>query len=213
MKKKGRLQAALDKKDRRGQIIQAAAFVFRKSGYDRASLQEIAARVGISKSTLYHYFKSKHDLLYIINYGSITDAIERMNKIAEMPISPEEKIQKAFEQHFSAYVTHHPGLLVMLHEKTDLLPPRMEKEINREFKKYARQWERFIQEGVEAGIIRPDLDLKMMAWSALGMSNWVYKWASSRGRLKFSQIAQIFSAIFLEGVSASNTKKSGGLAA
>jgi len=192
-------QKKTNKIDRRSQILDAAALVFKEKSYDRATLQDIADLVGLTKATIYHYFKSKHELLYTINYMSVTDAIDRLSQIVKMPVSPEEKVRLAFQQHFSAYVSHLPGLLVMLHEKTDLLPRKMEQEIKSEFKKYISLWESLMREGVALGHFRQDLDPKMITWSAVGMCNWVYKWASPSGRLEFHQIADIFSEIFLKG--------------
>jgi AcrR family transcriptional regulator len=48
--------------DRRDAIVQAAMAVFREVGFERASMSEIALRVGGSKATLYGYFASKEDL-------------------------------------------------------------------------------------------------------------------------------------------------------
>lgn len=48
--------------ERRQAIIDASAEVFREMGYERASMAEISARVGGSKTTLYSYFPSKEDL-------------------------------------------------------------------------------------------------------------------------------------------------------
>ncbi|TRO55081.1 TetR/AcrR family transcriptional regulator [Candidatus Bathyarchaeota archaeon] len=43
-------------------IIEAAITVFAKKGYHRAKMTDIAKEVGVSKGTLYQYFKSKEDL-------------------------------------------------------------------------------------------------------------------------------------------------------
>lgn len=200
MKEKLNNQKIPNKIDRRSQILDAAALVFKEKSYDRATLQDIADLVGLTKATIYHYFKNKHELLYTINHMTVTDAIDRLSKIVKMPISPEEKVHLAFQQHFAAYVSHLPGLLVMLHEKTDLLPPKMEQEIKSEFKKYISLWEVLMREGVALGHFRQDLDPKMITWSAVGMCNWVYKWASPSGRLEFHQIGDVFSEILLEGI-------------
>lgn len=47
---------------KREAIVKAAAEVFRESGFEGASMAEIAARVGGSKATLYGYFGSKEEL-------------------------------------------------------------------------------------------------------------------------------------------------------
>jgi len=190
--------------DRKSQILEAAASIFQEKGYERASLQDIANKVGLTKATLYHYFKHKHDLLFAINYESITHAIDRMSHILKLSIAPRDKINLAFQQHFSFYLNNYPYLAVMLHEKTDQLPINIEQSIKSNFRQYILLWENLIKEGVDAGIFREDLDIKIMTWSAIGMCNWVYKWADSGGRLSFSHIASIFYQIYLNGITNKN---------
>ena len=47
---------------KRSDILETAAGVFLEQGFERASMSEIAARIGGSKATLYGYFKSKQEL-------------------------------------------------------------------------------------------------------------------------------------------------------
>jgi AcrR family transcriptional regulator len=48
------------------ELIQVATQVFCEKGYDAASLQDIADRLGLLKGSLYYYIKSKYDLLYTV---------------------------------------------------------------------------------------------------------------------------------------------------
>src|SRR5271165_2155098 len=57
--------------DRRNAILEAATEVFRKVGYERASMATIADRVGGSKTTLYGYFPSKEELFWDAMVGAI----------------------------------------------------------------------------------------------------------------------------------------------
>ena len=57
-----------------------------------------------------------------------------------------------------------------------------------------------IKEGIETGSFDNKLDPKITVQAAIGMSNWVYKWASPEGRLKFSQISDMFEDIFTDGI-------------
>lgn len=50
------------KGDKRESIIDAAAYIFARDGYDRARMEEISGQAGIGKGTIYEYFKSKRDL-------------------------------------------------------------------------------------------------------------------------------------------------------
>jgi AcrR family transcriptional regulator len=67
---------------KRQTIIKAATEVFREVGFERASMDEIRARIGGSKATLYNYFPSKEKLFFEVMYqakelelGAITAAL------------------------------------------------------------------------------------------------------------------------------------------
>ncbi len=52
--------------ERTSQILTAAEGVFTKKGFDEARMEDIADKTGLSKGTLYLYFKSKDDLIFAI---------------------------------------------------------------------------------------------------------------------------------------------------
>ncbi|MCL5995228.1 MAG: TetR/AcrR family transcriptional regulator [Chloroflexi bacterium] len=66
---------------RRAEILEAAAEVFARKGFERATTKEIAAQAGVSEGTLYNYFGGKRDiLLALLNQmgESASAAIARM---------------------------------------------------------------------------------------------------------------------------------------
>src|SRR5574337_1289444 len=48
---------------RRAQIVAAAARVFARKGFDRATISEIAEAAGLAEGSIYNYFRSKEELL------------------------------------------------------------------------------------------------------------------------------------------------------
>src|SRR5262245_61007025 len=48
----------------RGRLEQAAAELFRERGYDRTTVQEIAARAGLTERTFFRYFGDKREVLF-----------------------------------------------------------------------------------------------------------------------------------------------------
>ncbi len=50
------------KNDKAQQIIVAAAGVFAREGFHKATVEEIARKAGVGKGTVYEYFESKDDL-------------------------------------------------------------------------------------------------------------------------------------------------------
>jgi AcrR family transcriptional regulator len=191
---------------RKNQILRSAAVVFKEKGYQRATLQDIADRVGITKAALYHHFRSKDELLYTIVYSVMQRSVEALSRISEMPLSPEEKVRSAFHGHLGSHESSFPEHVVLVHENTDFLPLNKKIIIKNLFRDYIDLWEKIIIEGIENGNIKKDLDPKILVWAAIGMNNWVYKWASPKGRMKFKEIAEIFNNIFLEGIRIKNKR-------
>jgi TetR/AcrR family transcriptional regulator, cholesterol catabolism regulator len=54
------------REERWSELLQVATQVFYEKGYDAASLQDIADRLGMLKGGLYYYITSKDDLLYTV---------------------------------------------------------------------------------------------------------------------------------------------------
>ncbi|HZY19200.1 MAG TPA: TetR/AcrR family transcriptional regulator [Ramlibacter sp.] len=67
---------------RRDAIVQEAARLFRELGYERASMNELAQRLGASKATLYGYFPSKQDLFVAVTQALATDHL--VDALAEL---------------------------------------------------------------------------------------------------------------------------------
>ena len=55
---------ASDRGDSRERIVAAAVRVFARKGFQRASLDEIAADAGLTKGAIYWHFRSKNDLFF-----------------------------------------------------------------------------------------------------------------------------------------------------
>lgn len=52
-----------DARDRRSRILDGARSAFLRFGFERASMADIAAGAGVSRTALYHYFPGKEDVL------------------------------------------------------------------------------------------------------------------------------------------------------
>ena len=67
---------AADHGDKRAAILAGAARLFAAEGFDRASMNEIAQALGVSKALVYHYYRSKDALLYDIIRGHLVELVK-----------------------------------------------------------------------------------------------------------------------------------------
>jgi AcrR family transcriptional regulator len=70
---------AIDERSTRDRVLDVALDIFIEQGYDKASLREIAERMGFTKAALYYHFPSKADMLLALH--------ERMHSIIDEPVS------------------------------------------------------------------------------------------------------------------------------
>jgi len=66
MSPRTRAQVELIREGRRQQLMESALHLFASEGYAHCTISMLAASAGISKGLLYHYFKSKEELLEAI---------------------------------------------------------------------------------------------------------------------------------------------------
>ena len=74
--KRGRL-----KEERAHQILTAAATIFARKGYQRATTREIAAEAGVAEGTIYNYFNSKRDLLIAMASHLGLDSLQELDSL------------------------------------------------------------------------------------------------------------------------------------
>ena len=80
--------------ERKSQIINAAEGVFTKKGFDEARMDDIAEETGLSKGTLYLYFKSKDDLIIAILDRMFQREFRQLETLENEDLSAVESIWK-----------------------------------------------------------------------------------------------------------------------
>jgi AcrR family transcriptional regulator len=170
-------------------------------------MQNVADEVGILKGSLYHHFKSKEDLLYLIVKEPIARMYQTMGEIVASESPAAAKLRRAILAHLDAFDRHYPHLFVYLRER-DEMKRRFRERFKLSPKQYERFWQQIVREGMKTGEFRADLDVQVVSYGLLGMLNWLYKWYDPRGRLGVREVAGQFSALALAGLTPAAPKRS-----
>jgi AcrR family transcriptional regulator len=80
---------------RRQAILDAALTVFAERGFEAARLDDIAARAGIAKGTLYLYFADKEALFEALIRSAVDPILARLDAIAAAPDLPVDTVLEA----------------------------------------------------------------------------------------------------------------------
>jgi AcrR family transcriptional regulator len=81
---------------RRQAILDAALSVFAERGFEAARLEDVAARAGVAKGTLYLYFRDKEALFEELVRSAVSPIIEAVSKAASAPDVPASAILETF---------------------------------------------------------------------------------------------------------------------
>ena len=81
-----------DPKERRKEIITLATKLFWENDYEKTSMNQIVAALGIAKGTVYHYFKSKEELMFAVIEAELARYLEQVRK--KLKKAPKNAIKK-----------------------------------------------------------------------------------------------------------------------
>jgi len=87
---------------RRQAILKAALSVFAAHGFEAARLDDVAARAGVAKGTLYLYFRDKQALFEALIRDTIEPVLQRLQTVATVPDMPLSRLLEAL---FSVFQT------------------------------------------------------------------------------------------------------------
>jgi len=175
------------KSGREDEILAAAARIFREKGYHGTSVRDIAEAVGLLKGSLYHYIRSKDELLARLFEGLLADTVRELGSIVARDASPEARLRDMVRAYAGAVMAHHDAVGLYLREWRSL-PPAELAGLGARRRRMRALFTDVIDDGVRAGSFAAG-DAKIAALAILGSCNWLYEWYRPRGRLRPAAVA------------------------
>jgi len=183
-------------------ILDAAAALFSKHGYNGTALRDIANALDMKAGSLYYHFDSKEQLvLEILTIGleNIIDTVIR--RVEELPANSSSK------EILIAAAKGHLGALLEKGDYTSTsirnygqMPEAVQKEGRIIREKYEDMWRKWLVKAQEKGDIKASVNLKILRLSLLGALNRTLSWYDKKGDLSIDEIAKIQVGLFWEGI-------------
>jgi AcrR family transcriptional regulator len=115
-------QRRLPAEERKRQIVAAAREVFAHSGYEEASVEQLAAHAGVTKPILYRHFEGKRSLYFAVLEDHLGDLIRRLWVGLSGSSNPRERLRGSLDAYF-AFVEERPDGYRMLVEAGTRMDP------------------------------------------------------------------------------------------
>ena len=184
--------------DQREVILASAAGLFAQNGYHGTSMNDVADACGLSKATLYHYYRDKSEVLTSIADGHVSRLVELCKAVKkDSSVEPADRLSTLINRFLQEYAEAQNSHRVLT-EDVRFLPSVDRKRI--------LDKERFVvQSFADAiAIVRPDVGRaeleKPVAMLLFGMLNWMFTWLRPDGKLSHASVAPLVTSLFFEGL-------------
>jgi TetR/AcrR family transcriptional regulator, cholesterol catabolism regulator len=183
---------------RRREIAHAAARLFAKNGFSETGMDDIAAALKVSKPALYHYVRSKGELLFLIHDELIELLTQRLEDRLSAGLPPVLVLQAMIEDIVGAMKSH-PGHLKVFFEHFREIPKPKWAVAKRKRDHYFGLVEELIETGAQRGEIVAD-NPRLTTLAIFGMVNWSYQWYRPKGEMTPAEVADYFWHLLFDGI-------------
>lgn len=183
----------------REQMLAAAAQLFATRGYTAATMQDLAAACGVSKATLYHYVRDKHELLLQITQGHVWRLESVVNEVVRAQPEPQARLQALVLRFMQVYANARHEHRVLT-EDVKFLQPEERDAVQAGQRRVVQAFADTV------AALRPELRQQALdvplAMLLFGMMNWTFTWLRPGGRLTHDTLAPLVLQLLQGGLPA-----------
>jgi AcrR family transcriptional regulator len=182
---------------KRHAVLQAAAQLFNERGFHATSLDDIAARLNVSKPTLYYYVKNKDEILLQCVRQGLEMTLEGIEASRQAGGNAVDQLRACMQAY--ANIVMQPFGMCLIRVGDEEVPEPSRSELRRMKSEIDLAFRRLVAQGVQEGSLQP-CDPKMTAFVIAGALSWIGRWYQPGGEYTPEQIAEQCIATLCEGV-------------
>jgi AcrR family transcriptional regulator len=180
-------------------LLDIAVAVFNERGYDATSMDELAARLGITKSAIYHHVSSKVELLRL----ALDRALDALFAVTEEPGATSgpaiDRLQHVVRGSVRVLTEQLPFVTLLLRVRGNSPVEEAALKRRREFDRIVTD---LVRAAEEEGDVRPDVDPAVTSRLLFGTVNSLTEWYRPDGGLSADDLADALVATTFQGLRA-----------
>lgn len=183
--------------DKKQSILDRAATLFARKGFELTTMVDVATACGTSKSHLYHYFPGKEDLLFEIVREHIAGQAVELSEIVALPLPAEERFQR-YVNAFVMRAAHSRDEHLVLMNDLKFLPAARRKQVRKLETQLVDLMIGLLKE-INPTLMLPDKVQAPYAMLLFGMIIWTFTWYQKSGAIAPAELAARISHLFVHG--------------
>ncbi len=173
---------------RQKEILTAARKLIVRHGSEHVTVRRIAKEIGVSEGAIYRHFKSKSDVLSFLIDDIEDTLLKDIEKNYDAGVGTMEVMEQIARGHISAIEQRRGVSHQVIAEIVSFGDKRLNKKVFDVINKYVERIKGILTEGMEAGVIRGDIDPVAAATLFFGMTQGlVNTWALSNYSFKLEE--------------------------
>lgn len=176
-------------------MLAAAADTINEDGLTNASLEIVASKLSLNKTSLYYYFKNKEELVYKCYQRACEVGRGHAEQAVNWPGTGRAKLER-----YIALQLDDNGPTVTFVSDVTLLNDAHRADILRLAREHDAFVRAILKEGARDGSLKPTND-HLTSLGIIGVLNWTLVWwRPGRGPLTATQLGQAYTDLFLYGI-------------
>lgn len=161
------------------QIIEAAVEVIAENGFHASQVSKIAKKANVADGTIYLYFKNKEDILISVFKEKMGSFVDITRNAIQGQSSASEKLETFIHMHYHQLASN-PDLAIVTQLELRQSKIELRIEINNILKDYLQIIDDILEQGIQNGEIRDDINPQTMRQMIFGtldetVTTWVMK--------------------------------------
>ena len=189
---------------KRQAVLTTAAQLFNERGFQATSLDDIAARLNVSKPTLYYYVKNKDEILLECVRQGLHMTLDGIEVSRQAGGNALDQLQACMRVYASIVIQPFGTCLIRVGDEQ--VPAESRKELRRMKSAIDQEFRKLVALGMEQGLLRP-CDPKMAAFVIAGALSWLGRWYQEGGEYTADEVIdqcidQLLAGVLLPGPAA-----------
>ena len=186
-------------------ILTEAKQLFSTKGYRGTTLGDLTSSFGVSRPSIYYYYKSKMEILSELHSKGFDKAMSNFDEVLSTNLPTQEKFRKILEVH-TRNLANDTELSKVFYLDEMEMPEKLRKEIKTRRRGYTDRIVEVYKKGVSEGTFKK-IDPKMAVYLLLGACNWLSMWYSPKKNIDPETIVESLMVILTEGYEKKRNKK------
>lgn len=178
-------------------VLTTAVDEFNRRGYDGTSMEDLARRLGVTKSAIYHHVPSKEELLRLAVDRALDALFAELGAAAALGGRAVRRLEHLVRGSVQVLVEQLPFVTLLLRVRGNTAVERATLLRRREFDHMVSE---LVATAVAEGDLRPDIDPDVTARLLFGLVNSLVEWYRPRGGLSAAELAGTVTAVAFDGL-------------